>query len=144
MLYTKLTKKAMKIAFEAHKNQSDKNGIPYIYHPVHLAEQFDTEALICTALLHDVLEDSNLKAEDLIKEGFSKDITDALNLLTRSENMDYFDYINSLKSNNIAREVKKKDLIHNMDTTRLDFIDEHSLKRVEKYKKALEILEKFN
>ena len=57
MLYTDLTKKAMIIAYEAHKDQKDKSGIPYIYHPIHLAEQIDDEETICVALLHDVVEE---------------------------------------------------------------------------------------
>ena len=57
MLYTNLTKKALKISFQAHKNQLDKSGIPYVYHPFHLAEQMDDEYSVCVALLHDVVED---------------------------------------------------------------------------------------
>ena len=57
--YTPLTKKAMMICFEIHKNQKDKSGMPYVFHPFHLAEQMETEDEICTALLHDVAEDSD-------------------------------------------------------------------------------------
>ena len=82
MIYTKLTKKAMKIAFEAHKNQTDKNGMPYIYHPIHLAEQMSDEATVCVALLHDVVEDTDTTFEDLEKEGFTPEIISALKLMT--------------------------------------------------------------
>ena len=71
--YTSLTKKAMMICFETHKNQKDKSGMPYVFHPFHLAEQMETEDEICTALLHDVAEDSDCTIEDLKKEGFSAD-----------------------------------------------------------------------
>ena len=65
MLYTKLTKKAMQIAFEAHKDQTDKSGLPYLYHPIHLAEQMTEENAVCVALLHDVVEDTDVTFEEL-------------------------------------------------------------------------------
>lgn len=70
MIYTTLTKKALKICFNAHKNQVDKTGVPYVFHPFHLAEQMDTEDSVCVALLHDVVEDTDITFDDLTKEGF--------------------------------------------------------------------------
>ena len=140
MLYTDLTKKAMKIAFEAHKNQTDKNGIPYIYHPVHLAEQMCDEKTICVALLHDVVEDTDVTFEELEKEGFSEDIIGALKLMTHDEAVPYMDYIKKIKTNPIATAVKLADLRHNSDLTRLDVVDEKAKNRAEKYKKAIELL----
>ena len=64
MIYTALTKKAMRIAFEAHKEQTDKTGIPYIYHPTYLAEQMDDEVTTCVARLHDVIEDKGPDRQD--------------------------------------------------------------------------------
>ena len=141
MLYTPLTQKAMKIAFEAHKNQTDKNGIPYIYHPVHLAEQMDSENTICVALLHDVVEDTSMTFEDLRAEGFSGEIIDALQFLTHDDTVPYMEYVKEIKKNPIATKVKLADLRHNSDLTRLDEVNEKALKRVEKYKKAIEMLE---
>ena len=141
MLYTPLTKKAMKIAFEAHKNQSDKNGIPYIYHPVHLAEQMDCEDSICVALLHDVVEDTSMTFEELQAEGFSKEIIEALKLLTHDDAVPYLEYVKKIKKNPIATKVKLADLRHNSDLTRLDEVNAKALKRVEKYKDAIKILE---
>ena len=74
MIYTPLTKKAMRIAFEAHKDQFDKSGIPYIYHPIHLAEQMNDEVTTCVALLHDVVEDTDYTLEDLTEMGFDSDL----------------------------------------------------------------------
>ena len=141
MLYTPLTKKAMKIAFEAHKNQTDKNGIPYIYHPIHLAEQMDSENTICVALLHDVVEDTSITFEDLQVEGFSGGIIDALKLLTHDDAVPYMEYVKEIRKNPIATKVKLADLRHNSDLTRLDEVNEKALKRVEKYKDAIKILE---
>ena len=58
MLYTPLTKKALKLCFDAHRDQLDKSGLPYVFHPFHLAEQMDSENAVILALLHDVVEDS--------------------------------------------------------------------------------------
>ena len=63
MIYTALTKKAMKVAYEAHHGQTDRSGTPYIFHPFHVAEQMDDELSVCTALLHDVIEDTEITFE---------------------------------------------------------------------------------
>ena len=139
MINTKLTRKAMLIAYEAHKNQVDKSGVPYIYHPIHVAEQMDTENECIIALLHDVVEDTNVTFKQL-EEVFSKEIIDILKLLTREENIEYDEYIKRIKNNSIACKVKIADLTHNLDKTRLDFVTEVDVKRNEKYKKALQIL----
>lgn len=139
MINTKLTRKAMIIAYEAHKNQVDKSGVPYIYHPIHVAEQMDTENECIIALLHDVVEDTNVTFKQL-EEVFSKEIIDILKLLTKKKDIDYYEYINKVKENTVARKVKIADLTHNLDKTRLDFVTEVDVKRSEKYKKALQIL----
>ena len=140
MIYTYLTKKAMRLSFAAHKNQLDKSGIPYVYHPFHLAEQMDTEDAVAVALLHDVAEDSDYTINDMIQMGFPPVVTDALSLLTHDENTPYQDYIAKLKSNPIARAVKLADLRHNSDLTRLENPGESDLRRIEKYKKAIRLL----
>ncbi len=140
MIYTPLTKRAMKIAFEAHKDQADKSGLPYIYHPIHLAEQMDDEQSICVALLHDVIEDTKITIDKLKKQGFGDDILNALHLLTHDKSVPYMDYIRKIKENQIATKVKLADLKHNSDLTRIDKITEKDLKRVQKYKTAIELL----
>lgn len=140
MLYTDLTKKAMRIAYEAHKNQVDKGGIPYIYHPIHLAEQMQSEDEVCVALLHDVLEDSDMSLDELEREGFGPEVIGALKLLTHEQNVPYMDYVAKIKSNPIAAKVKLADLKHNSDTTRLDVVDDKVLKRIEKYRQAMAFL----
>ena len=140
MIYTEHTKKALKLCFKAHRDQVDKSGLPYVFHPFHLAEQMDTEETVCVALLHDVVEDTDYTLEDLIAMGFPKPVTDALALMTHDENVPYLDYVSKLKDNPIARRVKLADLKHNSDLTRLDRVDEKALERVEKYRKAMELL----
>ena len=141
MLYTELTKKAMKIAFEAHKEQVDKSGIPYIFHPFHLAEQMRTEETVCAALLHDVAEDTDVTLEDLRTQGFPERVIGALTLLTHDDAVPYMEYVAQIKENSIARAVKLADLRHNSNLTRLDHVDEKAKERVEKYKAAIALLE---
>ena len=140
MIYTPLTKKALKLCFEAHKNQVDKTGLPYVFHPFHLAEQMKDEYSTVCALLHDVVEDTEYTFEDLISMGFPNEVIEALKLLTHADDVPYMDYVKALSVNPIAKAVKIADLTHNSDTSRLDVVDEWALKREEKYKKALEFL----
>ena len=141
MIYTKKTKKAMQICFEAHKKQVDKSGIPYVFHPIHLAEQMTTEETTIVALLHDVVEDSDITFEYLENEGFDKAVIDAVKLLThKDKSVKYKDYIEKIKTNPIAKAVKLADLAHNSDITRLNVVTEKDLKRREKYLEAIKIL----
>jgi len=130
----------MKIAFEAHKNQFDKTGVPYIYHPIHLAEQMHDELTTCTALLHDVVEDSDMTFEQLSGAGFPDEVIAALKLLTHDPSVPYMDYVKQIKTNPIAKAVKLEDLKHNSDLTRMDVIDEWARKRTEKYHNAMKLL----
>lgn len=143
MIYTTLTNKAMKIAYNAHHGQTDKSGLPYIFHPYHLAEQMTDETSTCVALLHDVVEDTPLSLDDLAQE-FPPAVIDALRLLTHTPDVDYFDYVRAICQNPVARQVKLADLAHNSDETR--FIDCSTIsadaltRRREKYAKARAIL----
>ena len=140
MIYTNLTKKALKLCFEAHKEQVDKTGLPYVFHPFHLAEQMTDEISTVCALLHDVVEDSSYTFEDLSDMGFPQEVIDVLKFLTHDDSVPYLDYVKEIKKNPIATKVKLADLAHNSDLTRLDKIDERALERAEKYKKAMAIL----
>ena len=109
MIYTPLTKKALKISFKAHKDQVDKSGLPYVYHPFHLAEQMNDEYSTCVALLHDVVEDTDITLDDLASEGFPAEVIDALALMTHDDNVPYMDYVRKIKTNPIATKVKLAD-----------------------------------
>lgn len=142
MLYTPLVKKAMCLAYEAHHGQLDKSGVPYLYHPIHLAEQMTTEASVVTALLHDVLEDTAFTLERLQAEGVPADILEALTALTRQEGEDYETYIRRACCNPLARIVKRADLLHNSDETRGPCCSAGwAAAHRERYRRALEILE---
>lgn len=140
MVYTELTKRAMNIAYNAHHGQYDKGGYPYIHHPIHLAEQMDNEVECCVALLHDVVEDTDITFEDLERE-FPSEVIEALKLLTHDTNIEYMDYIKKIKTNEVATKVKLADLKHNYDKLRID----RELTNTEKskgniYKEAYEYL----
>ena len=141
MLYTDMTKKALRLCFEAHRDQRDKSGLPYVFHPFHLAEQMPDELTTTVALLHDVVEDSPFTLEDLSALGFPPAVTEAVALMTHEKGTPYLDYAARLGRNPAARTVKLADLRHNSDLTRLDRVDEEALARVEKYQKAIELLE---
>lgn len=143
MIYTPMTNKALRIAYAAHNGQTDKAGIPYIFHPYHLAEQMHDEITVCAALLHDVAEDTSVTMEELERE-FPAEVTEALKLLTHRDGTDYFEYVRAIRENPVARAVKLADIAHNSDETRLSGEDgasqEQIIKRREKYRKALSIL----
>ena len=142
MIYTPNTKKAMKLCFEAHKNQTDKSGMPYVFHPFHLAEQMETEETTIVALLHDVVEDTDYTLKDLTDMGFGESVIEALSLLTHDDEVEYMDYVRAIKENPIATAVKLADLRHNSDLSRMDEITEKVLARREKYLKAMAFLER--
>ena len=141
MIYTHLTNEAMKLAYKAHHGQVDKGGIPYIFHPYHLAEQMEDEYTTCVALLHDTVEDTDITLEELAAI-FPKEIVDAVVLMTHRKGEPYLEYVARIKENPIAKAVKLADLRHNSDESRLENASEEILAYYrEKYKKAFEILE---
>lgn len=142
MIYTPLTCKAMQIAYRAHHGQADRSGIPYIFHPIHLAEQMQDEYTTCIALLHDVAEDTDVTLDELA-EIFPEEIMQALKLLTHKPGTDYYAYVAAIRENPLAKAVKLADLKHNSDKTRLPDTPENAalLRRLEeKYTKACKIL----
>lgn len=140
MIYTNLIKKALKLCYEVHQKQVDKANIPYVFHPFYLAMQMDSEEEIIVALLHDVIEDSNYELNDLIAMGFSQRVVEAIACLTHNQYLSYDDYIKKISYNELAKKVKIADLKHNSNLSRLDEITDDDIRRLNKYKKALEIL----
>ena len=144
MIYTPLTKKALRLCFDAHREQVDKTGLPYVFHPFHLAEQMKDEYTTVCALLHDVVEDTDYSLDDLRSMGYPDEVVDALALLTHDPEVPYMDYVREIATNPIARKVKMADLRHNSDLSRMDKVDEWAAARTEKYQKALRYLRRHN
>ena len=147
MVYTPLVNKALIYAYDAHHGQLDYNGIPFIFHPLHLAEQMDDEIACCAALLHDIVEDTDLTLEDLRKE-FPEEVVQIVSLLTHTDSAeynyeDYFTYIRAIKNHPIAKRIKLADIAHNSDQTRCTgagLPPERLEWWKQKYQKALAIL----
>lgn len=131
---------ALELAVEKHKNQTDKAGNPYILHPLHVMENVNSKEGKIIAILHDIIEDTDVTEDYLLKIGLSKRIVDAVVALTRSEDIDYQEYIKNLGSNPLAKEVKLADLEHNMDLKRLPTLEEKDLERNRKYQIAYHYL----
>ena len=143
MIYTPLTQKAMLLAYDAHHGQLDKGGVPYIFHPIHLAEQMPDELTTIVALLHDVVEDTDLSLDDLAHD-FPPAVIDALRLLTHTPGTNYLDYVRALRDNPIAATVKRADLLHNSAEARLALCPISNAEKMrlrQKYQKALTLLE---
>ena len=140
MIFTKQTKAALDICYAAHKDQLDKGGRPYVFHPYRVAEQMHTENEVTVALLHDVVEDSNITIEDLRVKKFPLEVIFAVGVLTREQGTPYFEYIAKVRKNELARKVKIADLQDNIDLSRLNAPTENDKKRAEKYRRALQLL----
>ena len=134
------SEKAYEIAKRAHLGQVDKAGEDYIKHPEKVASFVKTDEEKAVAYLHDVIEDTELTLEDLYEYGFSKEILEAVDIITKKRGEDYQSYLNSVKKNKLARAVKLADLRHNSDLTRLTEVTEKDIKRKEKYQKAIDFL----
>ena len=131
---------ALSIARKAHEGQLDKAGVDYIEHPIYVASQVDTEEEKAVALLHDVIEDSSVTAEELLNAGLPETVVTAIQILSKKKGQDYQTYLENVKSNPLARVIKLADLKHNSDLSRLSSVTDKDLERLEKYKKAIDYL----
>lgn len=141
MIYTEQTKQAMKLAYDMHHGQTDRSGLPYIHHVLHVAEQMPDEITTVAALLHDIVEDTTLTLDELYAKGFPPEVVEAVRCLTRDPNMSYVDYIDALHDNPIAVNVKLADLEHNRDLTRLKRVSQKDILRARKYQAAINFLQ---
>ena len=144
MIWTELTKTAYDITCKTHRGQSDRGGNPYIIHPCTLAAQMPDEETTTIALLHDILEDSDITPENLAEYGIPDHIIKTVILLSRNHwpNLSYMEYIQNLQQSQTAITVKTADLLHNLDLSRLNHEptkQDQSLHR--RYQKALAILQ---
>ena len=128
--------RAIAIAVEAHQGQKDKAGEPYILHPLRLMLQMQSETGKIVAVLHDVVEDTDCSLDDLRGEGFSAEVLEAVDALTKKNDDEYEEYVDSIEANPIARRVKLADLRDNMDISRISDVTERDLARLSKYHKA--------
>jgi (p)ppGpp synthase/HD superfamily hydrolase len=133
---------ALKFAAEKHDGQYDKAGMPYIFHVLKVMHYLktDDEELMCIAVLHDVIEDTNATRRDLQDIGMTDRVMKAVHLLTKRENEPNDLYLKFISMNKDAILVKMADLRHNMDIRRLKGVTEKDLQRLAKYAKSYEYL----
>ena len=138
-----LYRRAVQIATDAHMGQVDKGGNPYIGHPLAVADKVEGMVLKTVAVLHDVLEDSSFTADDLLAEGFPREVVEAVIVLThnKTDPMSYEDYIRRVRKNPIACAVKIADITHNLDLSRIPHPTAGDHRRCEKYRRALGYLQ---
>ena len=142
MVYTPLTKRAMQIAYTAHHGQVDKSGVPYVFHPLHLAEQMTDEITCCAALLHDTVEDTSITLQE-IADQFGPETAAAVDAISRRDGESWSDYLEHVAANPMARQVKISDLIDNSNLSRIPHVTLKDVERQKKYNKALKkLLEK--
>lgn len=136
-----LLEKAILIATKAHMNQKDKLGEPYIIHPLTVMLSLENESERIVAILHDVIEDTNVTLDNLKEEGFSKEVLEAIDCITKRHGENYLDYLGKIKQNELALKVKLADINHNMNPERLKELDPETAVRLrEKYNTALKEL----
>lgn len=128
---------ALEIAVKAHKGQVDKNGQPYILHPLAVAAKVDGLELKTIAILHDTIEDTSVTAEYLLERGIPKDIVDTVVLLSKPKDEEYESYLRRVKQNPKALKVKLADLAHNTSPERASGLNEARKKKYELAKKVL-------
>ena len=138
-----LLERAIKLAQKYHEGQFDKGGHPYIEHPLRVMNGVESIDEKIIAVLHDVLEDCDVSREQLIDECIPEYLVVKLEILCKGKNEKYFDYIDRIKANALTIKVKLSDLNDNMNLERLKEVTEKDIKRLEKYKKAKEILEDY-
>lgn len=132
---------AIALAIQVHAGQIDKVGKPYISHPMRVMQAMDTEVEQIIAILHDVVEDSPMTIDDLQSLGYSKKIVSAIDCLSKREGEEYFKYLDRVKSSQLAIKIKLADLNDNLDPNRIpDEPEEKKTKRINRYRKAIEIL----
>lgn len=129
--------KALSIAVEAHRGQVDRSGMPYILHPLEVARRVDTLELKTIAVLHDVIEDTEITAEDLVERGVPREIVEIVEILTKPKGEDYEEYVRKVAKNAKARKVKLADLDHNTSPERANGLNDRLRS---KYRLARKIL----
>lgn len=130
--------KAIEIAAKAHAGQTDKAGAPYILHPLKVMLGVSTLEERMAAVLHDVVEDTDVTLETLRSEGFPESVLRAIQAVTKIPGEDYEAFVRRAAADPIGRKVKLADLAENSDLTRIANPTEKDHERVAKYRRAIE------
>ena len=131
-----LIEKSLDIALRVYTGQKDKAGKTYILHPLRLMNRMESDEEMAVALLHDVIEDSEMTEHDLLNEGIPTNVVDAVKCLTKDSGEDYDDFINRVSKNALASKIKIVDIEDNINILRLKTLSEKDLMRIAKYHRA--------
>lgn len=132
--------KAIEVATEALKDITDAQGNPYINHAHRVMDRMDTETEKMVAILHDVVEDTEMSLQDLKAYGFSREVLEAVGMLTKRRDMTYFDYIDDIQCSELASKVKIAELEDNKDIFRVNKMSFQTYSLDSRVSKALAIL----
>jgi (p)ppGpp synthase/HD superfamily hydrolase len=135
-----LVEKSLAIALRAHTGAVDKAGCAYILHPLRMMAKMTTDTEMSVALLHDVIEDSDMTAAELLAEGIPDEVVSAVLCLTKQAEESYQDFVLRAKQNPIARKVKIADIEDNLNVLRIANLTEKDLARIAKYHAAWHLL----
>jgi len=135
-----LIETSLAIALRAYAGKTDKAGREYIHHPLRLMAKMSTDTEMAVALLHDVIEDSDITTTELLAEGIPSDVVDAVLCLTKQTGENYQAFVLRAKQNTLARKVKIADIEDNINVLRLLTLSEIDLARVAKYHAAWQLL----
>ena len=138
-----MLERAIQIAVQAHAGQKDRAEQPYILHPLRIMFALSTETEQICGVLHDVVEDTDYTFDKLRSEGFSEEVIEALEQLTKRKEEPYDDYITRVLTNPLAIKVKTADLNDNMHLSRLNKITAKDIENMQKYERALERIQAY-
>ena len=136
-----LIETSLQIALRAYGGKTDKAGREYILHPLRVMAKMSTDLERSAGLLHDVLEDSDITAEQLLAEGISAEVVEAVQCLTKREGEDYLEFVARTRTNSLARRVKIADIEDNIDVLRLSSLHESDYERIRRYHAAWRLLQ---
>ena len=134
---------SLQIALNAYKGQKDKAGETYILHPLRIMAKMNSLEEKATALLHDVIEDSDYTSEDLINEGIPSTVVGAVLALTKNDGENYDQFIDRVLKNKLAAKVKIADIEDNINLLRLGSVSDADLQRVTKYHRSWQKLQNY-
>lgn len=135
--------RAITIAAQAHAGQVDKAGLPYILHPLRVMLALSTPEERIVGVLHDVIEDSRWTLQDLRQQGFTAEVVEAVDAVTRRPHESYEQFVLRAVRNPIGRQVKRADLTDNCDRSRIARPTDKDRQRLEKYESALRLIDEY-
>lgn len=136
---------AIALVAEKFVNKTDKSGQPYVLHCLHVMNTIksEDENVKIAAVMHDLIEDTDVTFKDLADMQFSSKVLRLMHLVTHDKTTSYDDYIKAISCDTDATDIKLADLRHNSDITRLKGLRKKDFDRLEKYHKSYTYLSNY-